>query len=137
MSLTIITSAKLTEIQNDVMSAIADVEAKHGLKISIGRGTYSDSHTGDFKLKLLSIDPSESDSDRLRKNLERAIERHHTSFKLDDIGTVFKRSPRGRNRYTFMGLDETFKPVAKEHGKDDLITFSPMLDRELMMKFKA
>lgn len=137
MSLTIITSAKLDEIQNDVMSAIADVEEKHGLKISIGRGTYSNGHTGDFKLQLLSVDPSESLEDRLRRNLVSAIEKHRTSFKLDDIGTVFKRSPRGRNRYTFMGLDETLKPVAKELGKDDLVTFSLMLDRELMMKFKA
>lgn len=137
METTTITSSKLTEIQQDVLASLADVEQKHGIKISIGRGTYSNSSEGDFKLKLLAINPDETDEDRYRNNLERAIKMGVTSFTLEDIGTVFKKSPRGRNRYTFLGLDTNFKPVAQERGKVDISIFTGSLTRDLMLHLKA
>jgi hypothetical protein len=134
---TIIDKKTLTAIKDDMLAALREVEEKHGISFSYRGGQYSNLDSGSIKFDVVVADPDATPEDIAREQLEKRIEMGATSFKIEDIGTIFKLSPRGRKNFEFIGLGVDGSPMARDISLSKVVQFRGGSSRDSLFTYLA
>jgi hypothetical protein len=137
MTLQIIDRAAIRSISNEALEALKEVGEKHGVVFSKSNSVYSNGNSGKIAFELVIGDANETPEELARRLLEDEIKDGTTNFTLDDLGTIFKQSPRGRKHYKFIGLDTKGQAVAIDLKEGTPTTFKRSLTPSVMASLKV
>ena len=98
MPISKITAAIARDIDADIRAAVASVEAKWGVNISVGGGTYGDDHfTTKLKTSIAGVDMKKKDWDRYSFRFGLKPEQYGTKFTYaGETFTVVGLRPKAR-----------------------------------------